>query len=157
MEGESVAKHRRAPTTVPACFERLILSKSTEQKSESSSPSIIPAVLICLHFHYHAGIPPAKSQSTNPEFSASDAAPRPPKGETHDALSILRRQTNRSAKDRVPRPQFLSPPEMPLLRVSLQYPREARTMEPRGSEVARAPSIAERMGQSAGASSAWEV
>jgi hypothetical protein len=61
-------------------------------------------------------------------------------------LSILRRQTNRSAQDRVPRSQLLSPPAMPLLRVSLRYPGEASTVEPRGSEVARAPSIAERMG-----------
>ena len=45
------------------------------------------------------------------------------------ALSILRRPTNGSAQDRLPRSQLVSPPEMPLLRVSLQYPREASTLE----------------------------
>src|SRR6266478_773716 len=73
----------------------------------------------------------------------------PTEGGMFDALSILRRQTNRSTQDGLPRPQLVSPPAMPLLWVSLQYPREASTLEPRGSKVARAPSITERMGQSA--------
>ena len=74
-----------------------------------------------------------------------------------DAVSILRRQTNRSTQDGLPRPQLVSPPAMPLLRVSLQYPREASMLEPRGSEVAGTAAIAEGMGESADASSAGEV
>ncbi len=46
---------------------------------------------------------------------------------------------------------------LPLLRVPLQYPGEASTMEPRGAEVAGAPPIAEGMGESADAGSAREV
>src|SRR5260370_38845222 len=38
---------------------------------------------------------------------------------------------------------------MPLLWVPLQYPREACTLEPRGSKVAGAPPIAEGVGESA--------
>ena len=40
---------------------------------------------------------------------------------------------------------------MPLLRVSLQYPREACTLESRGPEVAGAPPIAEGMAEPADA------
>lgn len=47
-----------------------------------------------------------------------------------DALSTLRRQTNRSAQDGLPRPQLISPPAMRPLRVPLQYPREASAVEP---------------------------
>jgi len=61
---------------------------------------------------------------------------------------------NSGAQDRVPRPQLVSPPEMPLLRVSLQYPREGSSLEPSGAEVAGAPPIKEGMGESTDASSA---
>lgn len=44
-----------------------------------------------------------------------------------NALSILRRQTNRSAQDRLSRPQLLSPPAMPLLRIPLQHHRRRAT------------------------------
>jgi hypothetical protein len=81
----------------------------------------------------------------------------PAEGGMFDALSILRRQTNRSAQDGVPRSQFVSPSAMPPLRVSLQYPREAGALEPRGSEMAGTTPIEERMGDSADASSAGEV
>ena len=60
----------------------------------------------------------------------------PKEGGAPDALSILRRQTNRSAQDCLPRPQLVSPPAMCLLRVPLQHPRKAGTLEPRGAEMA---------------------
>ena len=81
----------------------------------------------------------------------------PAEGGMFDALSILRRQTNRSAQDGLSRSQFVSPPTMSLLRVSLQYAGEASTMEPGGSEVAGASPLAEGMGESADTSPAGEV
>ena len=46
---------------------------------------------------------------------------------------------------------------MRLLRVPLQYPREASTLEPRGAKVARAATISERMEERADIGAAWEV
>ena len=74
----------------------------------------------------------------------------------HDALSILRQQSNRSAQDGLPRPQLVSPPAMCFLRLSLRYP-EAGALEPRGSEVARAATIPEGMEETPDVSTVWEV
>ena len=61
------------------------------------------------------------------------------------------------AKDRLPRPQLVSPPAMRLLRVPLQYPRKASTLEPRGTEVAGAATIPEGMEEMSDVSTAGEM
>jgi len=73
------------------------------------------------------------------------------------ALSILRRQTNRSAQDGVSRSQLVSPPAMPLLRVPLQYPRKASALEPRRTKMAGTATISEGMEERADISTSWEV
>jgi len=60
-------------------------------------------------------------------------------------LSILWRQTNRSAENSLPRTQFVSMPAMPLLRVPFQHARKAGALESHGAQVARTASVAERM------------
>ena len=74
-----------------------------------------------------------------------------------DALSILWRQTNRSAKDGLSRPQLVSPPAMHLLRVPLQYPRKASTLESGGAEVAGGATIPEGMEEMSDGRTTWEV
>lgn len=51
----------------------------------------------------------------------------------------------------VPWPQLLSPPEMPLLRVTLQYPREASKLEPCGKESGEPRAISEGVQETADA------
>ena len=62
-----------------------------------------------------------------------------------------------SAQNSLPRPQLVSPPTMRLLRVPLQYPRKASTLEPRGTKMARAPTLPERMEDTSHGSPAREM
>lgn len=62
-----------------------------------------------------------------------------------DAMSILWRHTNGSAKDRLPRAQFVPPSSVCFLRVPLQHAGEASALESRGAQMAGAPPVAERM------------
>ena len=80
-----------------------------------------------------------------------------PKGGTRNALSTLRRQTNRSAQDGLPWPQLVSPPAMRPLRVPLQYPRKASALEPCGTEVAGTSPIPEGMEESSEIGTTWEL
>jgi len=82
---------------------------------------------------------------------------KPREGGLVNAVSILRRQTNRSAQDRLPRPQFISPPAMCLLRVPLQYPRKTSTLEPRGAQVAWSAPFEKRMEEAPSFCVAWKV
>src|SRR5260370_2610950 len=126
---------------------------------ERRSECKLRPVLACPAFHFSDLMP--ISFFVILSIHATEFAPLRPsfqaKEGCKDALSILRRQTNRSAHDGLPCPPHLSPPAMPPLRLSLQYPREASTMEPCRAEVARPPPFAEGMGKSADAGSAGKV
>ena len=72
-----------------------------------------------------------------------------------DALSILRRQTNRGGQYSLPRSQLLSLSALPLLPVPLQHAREAGAMEPRQSEMAGTAPIPEGMEETPDGSASW--
>lgn len=95
--------------------------------------------------------------STEPRFGCRPQCTTQMKAWCENALSILWRQTNRSTQNRLPRPQFVSPPALCILRIPLQYPRKASTLEPRGTEVAGAATISERMEERADIGAAREV
>ena len=72
-------------------------------------------------------------------------------------MSILRRQSNRSAEDGLPGPQLVPAPPVPLLRLAIQYAGKAGTVEPGGAELAWAPPVAERMEKASSSHAEGEV
>lgn len=72
------------------------------------------------------------------------------RGGVINALSILRGYTNRDTQDRLPRLQFVPPPSVRLLRLPFQHPGKARTLEPRGTQVAKPTPVAEWIEEESG-------